>query len=120
MYLKWHQSCSWGRSEWFQTAPIACLSPKLSNDGSYMGVPHQDPTLPIGFWNNMGFTKPQNFIFQIKRRDFINRRAHGRPRGINLSTRTPSTMDEDRLVLRASRRPTRAPTLASLGARIGI
>ena len=40
---------SWGHPECFQTTPISSLSPKLSNDGSYMGVPHQDPTLPIGF-----------------------------------------------------------------------
>ena len=48
-YVKWCQSCSWGRPECFQTAPISSLSPKLSSDGTYMGVPHQDPTLPIVF-----------------------------------------------------------------------
>ena len=36
---------SWGCPEWFQTASIFCLSPKLSNDGSYMGVPHHDPNI---------------------------------------------------------------------------
>ena len=69
----------------------------------------------------MGFTEPPKIMFQIKRRqDFIDRPAHGRARGINLSTGTPSVIDEDELVLRASRRPTRALILASLGARIGV
>ena len=86
-----------------------------------MGVPHHDPFLPIGFWNNIGYTKPPKFMFQIKRqRDSIDHRAHGRPCDINPSTGTPSTMDEDGLVLRDSRRPTRAPILASLGARLGV
>ena len=64
-----------------------------------MCVPHQDPTVPIGFLNNMGYTKPQKIIFQIKRRqNVIDRRARSRPRGINPATRTPSTMNEDGLV----------------------
>ena len=106
---------------WFQTDPISCLSPKLSNDGSYMGVSHHDSILPIGSWNKMSYTKPQEFMFKIKRRqDFINPPAHDQACGINPSTGTPSAVDEDRLVLRASRRPTRALILASLGARIGV
>ena len=44
MYLKWRQSRYWDRPECFQTAPISSMSPKLSNDASYMDVPHQDPT----------------------------------------------------------------------------
>ena len=69
----------------------------------------------------MGYTKPPKIMFQIKRgRDFINRRASRPPRGINPSTGIPFTMDKGGLVLRASRRPTRAPILASLGARIGV
>ena len=45
---------------------------------------------------------------------------NGRPCSINPSTGTPFTIDRNGLVLRASRRPTRAPILASLGARVGV
>ena len=64
VYLKWRQSRSWGRPECFQTAPISFLSPKLSNDGLYMSVPYQDPTLPTGSWNNMGYIHypPKNHV----------------------------------------------------------
>ena len=73
------------------------------------------------FLKQHGLHQTPKIMFQIKRRqNFINRRARGRPCGINPSTRTPSTMDEDRLVLRASQRPTRASILVSLGARIGV
>jgi len=69
VYLKWHQICYRGCSKWFQTAPIFCLSPKVSNDASYLGVPHHDPILPIGFWNNMGY------LHQLPKHNVPNRKT---------------------------------------------
>ena len=76
VYLIWRQSCSWGRPECFQTTPMSILSPKLSNDGSYMDVLHQDLTLLLVFGTTFFTPTPGKFMFQIKRqRDVIDHRA---------------------------------------------
>ena len=82
-------------------------------------IPHNEPytTYLLGF-GTPGLTETcQNACTKSKDGEISSILAcHDRPSGINPSMGTPSTIDENELVLRASRRPTQAPILTSLGA----
>ena len=82
--------------------------------------PIRIPLYLLGFRTTWVSLNPKNSCSKSKDDKISSIVArHGRPRGINSSTETSSTMDDGRLVLllQASQRPTIAPILARLGVR---